>query len=223
MTQDIHYERLRDADLFQDLSDSALIELSRHCRWQELPAGETLFQQGDPGDTLYLLTEGQIQVVRHYDSGEDVVLGTYGPFYVVGELSGIVDQPRTGSTVAVSDCTLITLSRQALMDICAQSPEIAMQLLQHIAQRLYRVTLQVREHALGNVAARVASLLLLMSGGEGGVLPGSVRVNRIARATAAHADVVDRLLAKWQQAGYILLDGRQMSIVDLEAIRDIAG
>lgn len=215
--------KLRDAEIFKELSDDVLEELARSCTTMELLAGETLFEQNTPGDSLYLLETGQVHIVRQHPDGEQVILATEGPYYVIGELSMLVGQPRTGAVVAVSDCTLIALNRAAFDGVCAQRPELAVAVMGHIGQRLYRMNLLVREHAIGNVAARVATLLVLLSGGKNGPVDAHIRVSRIARATATDADVVERLLQDWVKEGYITFEARRMTINQIETLRDIAG
>jgi CRP-like cAMP-binding protein len=219
----VDFVKLRDADMFKHLSDEVLQALAAHCHEMELQAGATLFEQNSPGDAMYLLETGQIHIVRQDPDGEQIILATEGPYYMIGDLSMLVGQPRTGSVVAVSDCTLIALSRAAFDSVCAQSPELAVKVLAHVAQRLYRTTLQVREHAIGNVPARVATLLVLLSGGRNGPINAHIRVSRMARATATSADTVERLLNDWERNGIIDYDARKITINDIEALRDIAG
>lgn len=223
MSTQVQYQKLQDAQLFQKLPEQALTTLAKNCHYRELAAGETLFQQGDPGDSLYILHDGQIHIVRRYDNGDEVVLATEGPYYVIGDLSGIVGQPRTGSVVAVSDCTLIGLSREALLDACAHVPGVATEVIAHLAQRLYRMNLLVRETAVGNVAARIASVLLMLSNERSGLIGSEVRVTRLARAVAVEADVVDRVLQGWIKQGYITFDGRSLTIENIEPLKIIAG
>jgi CRP-like cAMP-binding protein len=182
-----------------------------------------LFEQNDPGDALYILETGQVHILRQHPDGEQVILATEGPYYVIGELSMLTGQPRTGAAVAVSDCTLIALSRAAFEEVCTHLPELAVRVLAYVSRRLYRLNLQVREHAIGNVPARVATLLVLLSGGKNGPVSAHIRVSRMARAAATDADVVERLLKDWAQRGYIDYDARHITVHDIEAIRDIAG
>lgn len=218
MVTSVHFSELRDASLFKHVSDAVLAELSQHCRYREISAGETLFHQDDKSDRFFILRDGQVHVLRNYPDGQHVILATEGPYYVIGELSMLIDEPRTGTVVAVSDCTLVELKRSDLEAVCEHQPELAMQMMHYLGQRLYRMNLLVREHAIGNVAARLASLLLLT--GAGGT---ETRVSRIARAVATDADTVDRLLRQWADAAYIIFDGRVLTILDAEALQTIAG
>jgi hypothetical protein len=85
------------------------------------------------------------------------------------------------------------------------------------------LNLLVRESGIGDVAARVASVLLLLSQGEAGLIAGEVNITRLSRATALDADVVERLLRQWSEAGIIKVNRRQMSIENIESLRHIAG
>jgi CRP-like cAMP-binding protein len=205
------------------LDDEILRALAEHCEYRELPAGVTLFEQGAPGDALYLLQTGQVHIVRQHPDGEQVILATEGPYYVIGDLSMIADQPRTGAVVAVSDCGLIRLDRDSFCRACDRYPGLAFSVMTYLGRRLYRMNLQVREFAIGNVAARVASVILLLSGSANGASTGQIHVSRVARAAATDADVVERLLASWANEGYLTFDGRQVTLHAIETLRAIAG
>lgn len=217
-------EHLRDADLFHAADDAALNAMAQHCTRIELLAGATLFEQNAPGDALYVLEDGQVHILRQYEDGEQVVLATEVPFYLIGDLSMLAAQPRTGAVVAVSDCTLIALQRSALVALCEQHYGLARAVQEQLALRLYRMNLQVRENAIGNVGARVASLLLLMAGDmPDSPLTQPLRVNRMARATATDADVIEHLLADWEAEGLIRLSGGQLDLLDVARLERIAG
>jgi CRP-like cAMP-binding protein len=219
----VDFQHLKDAYLFQDLPDDALARMAEHCHYRELPAGETLFHQDDPGDSLYILREGQVHIVRHYENGADVVLATEGPYYIVGDLSGIGGYPRTGSVVAVSDCTLIALNRDSFLQACESIPGVATQVIAHLIQRLYRMNLLVRENTIGNAEVRIANVLVLLSNNQSGLINGEVYRRQVARAVGMEADDVDRILKNWAQKGFLKLDGRQIELLNIEALREIAG
>lgn len=223
MVAGVVHSKLREISLFQDLPEAALLELAKHARLMEVPAGEVLFDQDDPGDAFYLIDEGQAHIMRKYENGEEVCLKTLGPFDVVGELSMVVGQPRTGSVVTASDCTLIGLDREVFMEVIDRVPGAAVNVMQQLGLRLYQMNLQVREHAIGNAAARVASIILLLASDKAGEVPGVQRINRMARAAGMDGDALDRMLREWVRQGIIDYDGRLLVVKNVEALRDIAG
>lgn len=213
---------IQNAHLFRDFAPDVLEALAQRSKRMELPAGHNLFHQDDPGDALYILLDGQVHVIRRHAAGDEVILATEGPYYAIGELSMLAGQRRTGTVQAVSDCTLVMVSTAAFEEVCSQFPEVAVRTLAYLAQRLYRLNLLVREQALGNVTARIASALLLLAAGqEGGRF--AVRLTRLARAVALDADAVERILREWDAAGWIALDSRAVTLRDSKAIEDIAG
>ncbi len=223
MVAGVIHHKLREFSLFQDLSEEALLELAKHARLLEMPAGEVLFNQDDPGDAFYLIDEGQAHIMRTYDNGEEVCLKTLGPFDVVGELSMVVGQPRTGAVVTASDCTLIALDREVFLQVIDRIPGAAMSVLHQLGLRLYHMNLQVREHAIGNAAARIASIILLLAGDKAGEVPGVLRITRMARAAGMDGDALDRTLRDWVRHGVVDYDGRHLVVKNVDALRDIAG
>lgn len=223
MTTVIDQTILRNSLLFKDVSNEVLQEVGKHCTPMDLNAGETLFEQDSPADALYFLLEGQVHIIRQYSDGYDVILATENPYYVIGELSMLANMPRTGAVVAVSDCDLVKLSRDAVMGICEDMQGIAVQAITHLGQRLYYLNLKVREQAIGNVAARVATALLMLSREQTGEIEGDVSVAQLARTTAIDTDVVDYMLKNWVNDGIISRSGLKVTINKLETLLNIAG
>lgn len=223
MTKVISHEILRNSLLFKDTSDEVLTEVVKHCRFMELSAGETLFEQDSPSDAFYILEDGQIHVVRNYEGGNNVILATEGPYYVIGELSLLANMPRTGTVVAVSDCDLVMLSREDIQAVCKAHADVSLDALTHLGQRLYRLNLTVRESALGDIAARLGSVILLISDNKAGSVAEEVSTARLARATAINVDYVKQILKQWESKNILTYDGRHLTIHDIEAIRNLAG
>ncbi|RMG69510.1 MAG: Crp/Fnr family transcriptional regulator [Chloroflexi bacterium] len=220
-TTKINPQLLRNSFLFKDADDAVLEKVATFCQYMPLNAGEQLFEQGSPADAMYILESGQVHVIREYPDGYEVIIATESPYYVIGELSLLADQPRTGKVVAVADCDLIMLSRQAILDVYAEMPQIAVRALTQLGNRLYRLNLKVRENAIGNIKARIASVLLLLAENhhEQIMLP----ITRLARATAIDADVVERTLHQWSNQGIIHLDGQRVTVQDMATLRNLAG
>lgn len=220
----VEAEHLRDVDLFRAADEDALIDMAQHCTRIELLAGATLFEQNAPGDALYVLEYGQIHILRQYEDGEQVILATEIPFYPIGNLSMLAAQPRTGAVVAVSDCTLIVLKRSTWLALCDRHHSLLRAVQERLALRLYRMNLLVRENAIGNAAARVASLLLLMTDDvpESPLLQ-PLRIHRMARATATDVDVIEHLLADWAADGTIRLRDEHVEVLDVKRLEQLAG
>lgn len=219
----IDHQILRNTLLFNDADEAILMEVASSAQPTRLNAGETLMRQDDPADTMYILQSGQVHIVRQYADGDEVILATEGPYYVIGELSLLANQPRTGTVVAVSDCEMLRLDRQFILEYCQQKPRVAVNALTALGHRLYRLTLRVRESAVGNIEARLASTLLLISGDEAGAAPVTVHETRLARATATEPAHVRQILRQWSSQGIIDYERNRLTINDPDTLRKLAG
>jgi signal transduction histidine kinase len=86
-------------------------------RWEqyttkiEFAPGEYPFREGDPGEEMYIVHEGQVAITKNTNDGEPLVLGYRGPGSLIGELSLLSDEPRAASALAVEPVTLLAISR----------------------------------------------------------------------------------------------------------------
>ncbi len=78
-----------------------------------LAAGEALFRQGDASDVVYLIEEGEVEVLRELADGSTTTLAVLGPGRYIGELGPLLGLQRSATVRATSDCTLQVLSPQA--------------------------------------------------------------------------------------------------------------
>ena len=104
---------LRSVDLFSGLDDAALSDLSRDLTTCSLARGETLFEEGDAGDTAYVITAGEVEILK---ASEDrtVRIALSGPGHVVGEMSLLTGEPRNASARAVADTELLSIPKPSL-------------------------------------------------------------------------------------------------------------
>lgn len=131
-------ERLRRYSLFGGLIDAQLDTLVSRIRTEEVAVGTVILRQGERGDRLYCLVEGEVEVRR----GEKAIV-RLGPGETVGEMELIDMQPRSATVVAMTPCLLYSL---ALRDILALQREdlpsftlVIMNLARDLSRRLRRM------------------------------------------------------------------------------------
>ena len=96
-------------------------------------AGQTIFEAGAPGDVMYVVQEGDVDIVL---AGR--VIDTCGPGGIIGEMALINDKPRSASAVAKGDCKLVPIDEQRFTFLVQQTPYFAIQVMSVIAERLRR-------------------------------------------------------------------------------------
>ena len=113
---------LRNIPIFDNLGRAELTSLTEIGNYDTAEAGRTLFKEGDPGDTAYVVLLGEIDVVRSDDEGHDVVIATLGAGEVFGELALIDGEPRSASAVAKVESQLFSIGRDDFIRLMSSSP-----------------------------------------------------------------------------------------------------
>ena len=102
---------------------------------RDLEPGDTVFDEGDPGDKLYVIQSGEIELAREGVAAPRVV-ARLGPGDFFGELGVVLGKPCTTRAVAVRRTRLLELDRDTLEAMCLEQPVIAIRLLRVVVSRL---------------------------------------------------------------------------------------
>lgn len=127
-------DALRRTPLFSDLDPASLEALIGRCELVELPPTGTLFRQGDPGNTLYVVAEGSVDVIS--EGPPRVTLSTLGEGAFFGEIALVTDQVRSATIEAREHTQLIAIARDVVSELLAEHPDVLNVLLRFLRQRL---------------------------------------------------------------------------------------
>src|SRR5688572_7764072 len=143
--------------LFSELPPSRLAELAQMVRRRTYHRGETIFHKGDPGDSLYLITDGQVKIVLPSDTGEEMTLGVLETGDMFGELALFDGRPRSATMVAVENTEVLLLYRDGFV---GRNPEVATALLGVLSRRLRATNEWIEDAIFLDVPGRLAKRLL---------------------------------------------------------------
>eukprot|EP00469_Lotharella_globosa_P011727 CAMPEP_0167787720 /NCGR_PEP_ID=MMETSP0111_2-20121227/9606_1 /TAXON_ID=91324 /ORGANISM="Lotharella globosa, Strain CCCM811" /LENGTH=537 /DNA_ID=CAMNT_0007679447 /DNA_START=256 /DNA_END=1870 /DNA_ORIENTATION=+ len=115
---------LREIIAFQKVPDG-LDDVIAKMRHHSVPSGTRLFQQGDPGDRMYIIESGSVDIVKEDEeaAGEEARVGRYQPGECVGHLSLLDSKPRAASAIATKESVLWSLDRETLQDFMSKGYE----------------------------------------------------------------------------------------------------
>jgi CRP-like cAMP-binding protein len=130
---------LRRIPLFAGLSPGELLRVADIAEERPYADGETIAEEGEIGEELYIILAGAVRVVRHGD-GEPVDVARRQAGDVVGEMSIISRAPRVASLVADGDVRTITIGRREFESMIAERPDIALGVMRALAERLGALT-----------------------------------------------------------------------------------
>ena len=143
---------LRASELLRAFPPEAQAELWAALELIRLPAGALLFEQGDPGDGMYLVRQGRVGVLMHHDGAEQLI-DEHGPGASVGELALITGKPRTARAYTTSDSELLYLSRASFEALAASYPQAFQRFADTLLPRLRRAQVV---GALGGLFGRLS-------------------------------------------------------------------
>jgi NTE family protein len=122
-----------------DIDPAAMDLLKSRLEWMELPAGQTLMAQGEPGDSVYLSISGRLRAYVRGDDGTERLVREMARGQVIGEMSLFTDEPRSATVVAIRDSVLVRLSKPDFKALLATGADVAIAITRRIIQRLQSV------------------------------------------------------------------------------------
>lgn len=183
---------------------AALARLGTQRRYRQ---GALLIQEGDTGDTLYIVQEGRLRAFLGDESGKELTLGVYGPLEYVGEMS-LDGGPRSAHVEAAEATLCSVVTRDNLLAYIAEQPEFALELMGRLIRRARLATESARSVALIDVYGRLALLLnnaVDPKSDPAGPRPLKERMThkQMAQHLACSREMVSRLLKDLETGGYI--------------------
>ncbi len=120
---------LANIKMFELLNEDDRIALGNVVDELPIPAGQTLFQSGDPGDSLFIVQSGEIELFIKDTVGQKIVLTTAAEGDMFGELAMLDSGPRTATALALVDSDVLVLDRDDLKLLFQRKPEAALHML----------------------------------------------------------------------------------------------
>jgi CRP-like cAMP-binding protein len=134
----LEVREVQTASFFKALSDKDAHLATQGIEEVNLEAGQVLFRQDDPGDSMFFVVYGQLEVRLRVPGNEDRVVSVVGPNSIIGEMSLLLDEPRAATVVALGQVQLWEVGRQKFQEALSWNERWANQFLFYMAQILAR-------------------------------------------------------------------------------------
>jgi CRP-like cAMP-binding protein len=109
---------------------------------QSFPAGHTIFEIGDPVDGMYVVIEGEVEIMHNHR-----VLEVVMPGGIFGEMALVSDQPRSAQAITRTECKLVAVDVTRFTYLVQQTPYFAIDVMRVLAERLRRETEREQQKA----------------------------------------------------------------------------
>jgi len=197
---------LRHVDLFKHLTDEQLQILSGQCRDISFRKNAVLMTEGDVGESMYIISSGTVKVFVSDDEGRELVLYQQGLGAVIGDIALLDDAPRSASVSTLEACTALMISKQTFLQCLHDSPDMAINIIRSLTQRLRDATEGSRSLALDNVYRRLADKLQELGDGdtpETMVLAKKYSYQELGNMIGASREMVGKVMAELVKGEYI--------------------
>jgi CRP-like cAMP-binding protein len=209
---------LARTDLFADAPPETIETLAAHGYERELVRGDTLFNEGDPPDSLYVVTRGRmaIAIANPVDRRESVV-ALMEPGDLFGELGMLDDRPRSAMARALEPSSVLAVPYEPVLDLLDQQPKLLWNVTRLLAQRLRAMDEALADSVFLDVTGRTAKRILeLANGSDQFTLP--VTQEELAGMVGASRERVNKAIASFIRLGWLDQRDRQYTITQRDRL-----
>lgn len=201
-------------DPFAPLTEQTLREIAATGVVRNYPKNAILINEGEVGDSLYIVLSGRVKVFASNAAGREVVIAFHGAGEYVGEMS-LDGSPRSASVMTTEPTTCTIVNRANFREFILAHPDFALHLVEKLIQRVRLTTANVKSLALEDVYGRVVKLLLTLAVERDGALivPEKMTQQDIAERVGASRDMISRLFKDLVAGGYLSIQERQITIL----------
>ncbi len=192
--------------------------------------GSTILTEGEAAERFYVIASGRVKLGQATSSGAQHLLDVLGPGDSFGALP-LLGQTRNDSEAqALTSGCLLVASAEEFGALVREFPQVAVAVLEDVSSRLRDAQTRLRDSGTAPVESRLAASLLTLSerlgrpedDGAGRTLGAPLSQEDLAALTGSTLETVNRVLAQWRSRGLVRTARRQITLLDLPALREVA-
>lgn len=203
-----HNGCIESVPIFGSMNRDEMLEIANIASSRTFQKGETIYNPGDEGGTLFVLYSGRIKISRINVNGKEQVIRVVGPGEFIGELSLFSSLPLTDHAQALETSTVCTLQGAKLKELMSKYSSIAFKILDELSRRLEKAENLIENISLNTVTQRVAQVLLELSVEKKDILLNMTKGD-LASQIGMTQETLSRKLAAFQEEGFIELVGHK--------------
>lgn len=213
---------LSELAVFQDLSPREMQELNRIITMSTVPRGRVFYRPEEPGEVLFILKEGRVQLYRISPEGKKLVITTLGPHTLFGEMALLGTKMHNTFAEALDDCLICVMSRTDLERLILNKPQVALRILEVTGKRLREAEERLENMAFKGIPARLASLLLRLSAEQDSQEITGLTHQDLAESVGTYRETATQVLNDLKAQGLIDIGRKRIKILDADGLAEIA-
>ncbi len=199
------------------MSDADLRRIARLCPERRYRKGAKIFSEGDPGDEMFIVTEGLVRLVSVSDKGGETILHLLKPDQIFGELL-FAEERRAFDAVASTNVLVMIISRKRFEEILSSTPGVARNFIRLLSKRLVRVERGLAGFGHTWSYQRLGKVLLQLSKEHGLPTPGGTEIplrlthEDLAKLIGTTRETVTTQINRFKRMGLLKRDGQHFVV-----------
>lgn len=213
-----HY--LSESQLFAGIPPEEHTWLSENTTMITCEQGRVFYSPDETAEVVFILKQGKVDLYRISAEGRKLVTSSLGPETVFGEM-GLIGQGMYGCFAeATDDCLLCVLSKSDLKALIQRNPQVGLNLLDRMGQRLQAYEAEMEALAFRGLPARLAALLLREADAHGTVT--GLSHQDLAERLGTYRETISQIMGRFRADQLVTVEPRRITIVDRAGLLAIA-
>jgi CRP/FNR family transcriptional regulator len=219
-----HVDALRQVPLFASLTSDQVMAAADWFHAETFAPDAMIFLEGDPADRLWVVSSGQVKIVKHTSDGQESLLEVITPGEMFGG-AGLLLAVHPATAVAMTPTTALCIERGPYLQLIRQYPDIALRIIHLLGERL-QAAMQMRTLAVERVDVRLANILLKLCDKVGEPIGEGTRINLplsrqdLADMAGTTIETAIRVMSRFRKMGLVHTEpGGYVIVLDHERLQ----
>ena len=151
---------LKKVPLFAKMREEVIGQIAQQCIHKSCEKEQVILVEENTGQTLFIILKGTVKITRTSDEGKEVILSILKAGDFFGELSLLDGKGRSATVTSMADSELLTLRRSEFLVIIEKYPQLSIELLKVLADRIRKCDIQIENLTLQDAVGRVGATLI---------------------------------------------------------------
>jgi len=216
---------LKRVPLFAKMRDVEVAQITDQCVHRDCREGDVILVEEEAGQTLFIILKGTVKITRTSDEGREVILTMLKSGDFFGELSLLDGKERSATVTAMEVSELLMLRRSEFLLLIEKYPQISIELLKVLADRIRKCDAQIENLTLQDAVGRVGATLIHVaeqtghSRGASMIIPKLPVQQDLANMAGTARETISRIMAMFEEKKYIEREGHRVIIKDFERFK----
>ena len=203
---------LENFNIFKDLKDESMQELSRITSMQDIPKNQPIYFLQEPSNSIFFLKKGRVKLSRTSNDGKEMILALVNKGEVFGEMAFFDEGERNEFATALDDCLVCAINKNEFKEFVDRNPELNLRITKLIGLKLKKYSERIEELVFKDAEQRLVSFLLRLADENGKQIGDEIFVKPFLK----HQDIAELTATSRQTVNSILTDLREKKVINFD-------